>query len=108
MRNLTVIMVVAGILSSLAFAGCAKSAEESELEQRVATLEAIQDITVMRADYCYYCDTGDWQKEAALFTDDAICDFGPFGYYDGKAAITEFFRDLIPAGMDMTMHMVHN
>jgi ketosteroid isomerase-like protein len=108
MRKVTVILVVTGILSSLVFAGCAKSAEQSALEQRVATLEDIQAITALRAEYCYYCDTGDWQKEAALYTDDAVCDFGPFGYYDGKEAITEFFRDLIPAGMDMTLHMVHN
>lgn len=107
MRKITLILVAGGILSSLLFTGCAKSAEQAALEQRVATLEAIQAITVLRAEYCYYADTGDYQKEGTLFTDDAVCDFGPFGLYEGKAAITKFFQDL-PSGMDMTMHMVHN
>lgn len=107
MRRLVPFLLVAGILASVLFAGCAKSAEQAALEQRVATLEAIQDITVLRADYCYYADNGDYQKEGALFTDDAVCDFGPFGFYNGKAEITKFFQDL-PSGMKMTMHMVHN
>jgi len=78
------------------------------LEQRVATLEDIQAITELRSDYCFYADTGDWQKIGGLFTDDAGVDFGPFGVYNGKTEITEFFRDRIPQSMNFTMHMVHN
>ena len=115
MRKSILTLVTVAIAASLIFSGvvstgCASTGDQriQELEATVQELQDVRAIQDLRASYCYYTDTNDWQNIATLFTDDAVCDFGPFGFYDGKAAITEFFRDLLPAGMVFTMHMTHN
>lgn len=106
----TLVVIVSLVVGGVVSTGCAGPGDQriQELEAKVQELQDVRAIQDLRADYCYYTDTNDWQNITALFTDDAVCDFGPFGLYDGKAAITEFFRDLLPAGMVFTMHMVHN
>ncbi len=62
------------------------------LEQRVARLEAIEDIRWLKAEYCGYCDDGyPSDKLGPLFVDDAVWDGGQFGRYEGREAIENFF-----------------
>lgn len=62
------------------------------IEQRIQRLEDIEALRQLKHRYCAYCDAGyDAAPLTALFTDDAIWDGGPMGYFVGRAAIHEFF-----------------
>ena len=50
-------------------------------------LNDLEDIRNLRLDYTHHFDGGDLEALLALFTDDAVADFGPFGIWDGKAAL---------------------
>ena len=65
----------------------------NDLDRRVARLEAIEAIRVLKARYADVCDTGyDAVRMRPLFTDDAVWDGGPrFGRYQGVDAVCEFF-----------------
>ena len=66
---------------------------EATLEQRLARLEAIQEITLLKARYCAYCDDQyDPDGIAGLFTEDGIWDGELFGRHVGRDAIRSFFR----------------
>lgn len=63
------------------------------LEDRIARLEAIEDIRRLKALYCLHCDRDyDPDALAGLFTDDAVWDAGPLrGVHSGRGAIRAFF-----------------
>jgi hypothetical protein len=61
----------------------------SELEEK----EAIRDL--MSA-YCFHVDSGEFDKFAALFTEDAIFEAGPFGKLLGRRAIFDFINAQVP------------
>jgi hypothetical protein len=69
---------------------------EEQLESRLARLEAIEAIRVLKARYADVCDTGyDPVRMRPLFTDDAVWDGGPrFGRYEGIDAVCEFFAGI--------------
>jgi ketosteroid isomerase-like protein len=114
MRKVTIILVTVAVMASLVLVGvvstgCSSSNQQiQDLEAAVQELQDAKEIQELRSSYCYYTDTNDWQSISNLFTDDAVCDFGPFGVYNGKEEVVGFFRDLLPAGMSFTMHMTHN
>jgi hypothetical protein len=64
------------------------------LETRLARLEAIEDIRVLKARYADVCDTGyDPDRMLPFFTQDAVWDGGErFVRYEGIDAIYGFFR----------------
>jgi hypothetical protein len=70
-----------------------EEAMASDLERRVAKLEAVEDIRRLKARYAADCDDGyDPSRLAALFTADAIWDAGPmFGRHVGSEEIYRFF-----------------
>ena len=62
------------------------------LEARIAALEAVEAIRLLKARYCALCDADYPPDElAVLFTEDAVWDGGPFGTHRGRAAIRAFF-----------------
>lgn len=65
----------------------------SELEQRVLRLEAIEAIRALKARYADMCDTGyDPERMKPMFTADAVWDGGDrFGRYEGIDEIYGFF-----------------
>jgi hypothetical protein len=66
---------------------------ELSLEQRISRLESIEQIRTLKAIYCEFCDRGyDPDGIAGLFTEDAVWDGGIFGRYEGKQAISQFFK----------------
>jgi len=78
-----------------------------DLETRIKVLEDIEAIKKLKAKYCYAVDSQEVTGLMALFTEDASVDYGPWGNYDNKEKMTEFFKN-IPAEMPMVMHMVHS
>src|SRR5581483_9614760 len=78
------------------------------LEQRIARLEAIEEIKRLKARYCAYCDDGyDPDGIAGLFTEAGIWDGESFGRHVGRAEIRAFFAR---ASGDITFaaHLVLN
>ena len=66
------------------------------------TLEDLLDIErirKLRVQYSYYLDTGDISSLAALFTDDAVCEFGPFGVWTGRTVIAENYQQVMGASI---------
>ena len=77
------------------------------IEQRITTLEAIEEIKQLKAHYALCADakyTEDHQRkpqdeidkiawdQCSVFTEDALWDNGLFGRFEGKKAIWEFLR----------------
>ncbi|WP_293903165.1 nuclear transport factor 2 family protein [Phenylobacterium sp.] len=52
----------------------------------------IERIRKLRILYSYYLDAGEIDRLVALFTDDAVCEFGPFGVWEGVEMIAENYR----------------
>jgi hypothetical protein len=78
------------------------------VEERLARLEAIEEIRALKAHYCALCDA-DYEPDglAALFLPDGIWDGGPFGRYEGREAIRGFFRG-ISGSIKFAAHLVLN
>jgi SnoaL-like domain len=68
----------------------------AELESRIARLEAIEAIRVLKARYADVCDTGyDPVRMRPFFTEDAVWDGGlRFGRYEGVDAVCGFFAGI--------------
>ena len=79
----------------------------------VEDLLEIETIRRARVRYSYYLDTGDLDGLVALFTDDAVCEFGPFGVWTGKAMIAENYTQVVAGavrekGPFQTLHVNTN
>lgn len=83
-----------------------------ELEELKATLNELRDIEALKslkARYCHLVDARQWNELAELFTEDATCDYGFFGVYNGRDEImNKFFRELVESASSFMVHMVHN
>ena len=78
------------------------------VEQRIARLEAVEEIRTLKAIYCDLCDQNyDPAGLSALFTEDATWDGGPFGRYEGRNAIFDFFKS-ISGSLVFAGHLVTN
>ncbi|MGB3832665.1 MAG: nuclear transport factor 2 family protein [Mesorhizobium sp.] len=79
------------------------------LEERLARIEALEEIRRLKARYCLHCDRGyDGEALAALFTADAVWDAGPHrGVFRGRQAIRDFF-DAISSAIPYAAHLVTN
>ncbi|MBN9509473.1 MAG: nuclear transport factor 2 family protein [Alphaproteobacteria bacterium] len=80
----------------------------SSMDERLARLEAIEEIKALKARYCALCDA-DYDPDglAALFLPDGIWDGGPFGRHEGRAAIRAFFKG-ISGTIRFAAHLVLN
>jgi hypothetical protein len=67
----------------------------TDLEQRVARLEAIEEIKQLKVRYAKICDAGYSPDDVAkVFTDDAVWDGGEqLGRHEGIEAIRKFFGE---------------
>ena len=78
----------------------------------MSTLEDIEAIKQLKAEYCYALDENRLDDLANLFAPDAVCDFRPyFGIVEGRAAIREKFREVEgerPPGSPLAIHVVAN
>ena len=79
------------------------------IEAAVAELMDIEAVKKLKAQYCYFVDEGKWDDLDDLWTEDAVCDYGFFGRYEGKSQIMgTFFRQLVASAATFSAHMVHN
>lgn len=74
----------------------------------VEDLLEIEAIRKLRTLYSYYLDAGELDALVALFADDAVCEFGPYGVWEGKATIRANYevveRPMIEKGGFLTLH----
>ncbi len=78
----------------------------TDLEQRIARLEAIEAIRDLDARYCRALDDGDWDTLVTLFTDDG--EFVGLSRARGHAELRAFFAGLADAGLTAFWHHVTN
>ena len=79
-----------------------------ELAAKIQRLEDIEAIRYLKHQYCAYCDDNyNPDGIAALFTEDAIWDAGPFGRNEGREAIRDYFK-AIPEAISFAIHQVSN
>jgi hypothetical protein len=81
-------------------------AASASLEERVAALEAIEDIKRLKAHYAALCDKGyDPDGIAALCTEDCVWSSNSFGTFAGRAEIRGFFAG-ISSQIQWAMHFM--
>ena len=81
----------------------------SQLEQIVQELKDISDIKKLKSTYCLLVDCGNWNELEDLWTEEAVCDYGFFGRFDGKTEIMDkFFRSIVNEVSTFNAHMIHN
>jgi hypothetical protein len=79
----------------------------NELARKVQEREDIEAIKQLKARYCLYVDTGEPDKVADLFVEQAVWDGGVVGRYEGREAIRTFMRNL-PQLLSFALHYVTN
>lgn len=81
---------------------------DGDLAQRVARLEAIEEIKRLKARYCAYCDDNyDPEGIGSLFVEDGIWDGERFGRHVGRDRIKAFFKS-ISGEIVFAAHLVLN
>jgi hypothetical protein len=74
----------------------------------VEELLEIESIRKLRTLYSYYLDAGELDMLVDLFTEDAECEFGPYGSWKGKKEIRDNYeqveKPLIEKGGFQTLH----
>ena len=76
---------------------------------RLKKLLEIDAIREVRQNYSTYLDTLQVDKLADLYTENALCEFGPYGEWRGRETIRENYRAVVSgdgAGLFHSMH--HN
>jgi ketosteroid isomerase-like protein len=69
---------------------------ERRVQPMASVLEEKEAIRDVMSAYCFYVDNGEFDKFAALFTEDAIFEAGPFGRLIGRQAIYDFINAQVP------------
>jgi ketosteroid isomerase-like protein len=59
----------------------------------VTDLVAIEEIRRVTHWYSWCCDSGDLDGLVAVFTEDAVCVFGPYGTWTGSEQIRQGFAE---------------
>ncbi len=64
---------------------------DTDLAARLARLEDIEAIKALKHRYLQAADRKDLDVFRASFVEDAICDYGPLGSFEGREALVEMF-----------------
>ncbi|SEG81235.1 SnoaL-like domain-containing protein [Thermomonospora echinospora] len=72
-----------------------------QLEKRVEELEAVRDITRLRAEFHRSLNNREWDTLAGLFTDDAHLDYGEYGQAHGSREVRDYYGQLLEQIRDM-------
>tara|TARA_B110000503_G_scaffold81092_1_gene124041 strand:+ start:1436 stop:1909 length:474 start_codon:yes stop_codon:yes gene_type:complete len=65
------------------------SPEEMSRLRRLLEVDAIRRL---RLDYAFFMDLRDFDRMIELFTEDAVCEYGPYGSWHGKTTILENYK----------------
>ncbi len=79
----------------------------TDLEARIARLEAESDIRRLKARYLNACDAKDLDAIRACFTEDAVIDFPPLGTFDLDGLIG-IFTQMAATTPIIDVHQGHN
>ncbi|WP_158578574.1 nuclear transport factor 2 family protein [Spongiactinospora rosea] len=72
-----------------------------QLTKRVAELEAVRDLTSLRAEFHRTLNNQEWDALAALFTDEAHLDYGEYGQAHGSTEVRDYYSRLLEQIRDM-------
>lgn len=67
----------------------------------------IEKIRRMRLEYSYYMDARDLDYVANLYTEDALCEFGPYGSWQGRDTILENFKQVFVGNLKPKFSSLH-
>ncbi|MCP5182195.1 MAG: nuclear transport factor 2 family protein [Pseudomonadales bacterium] len=82
------------------------SAEEIRALRRQLDIEAIRKVKML---YSQYMDSGRIDDLAELFTEDAVCEFGPeYGNWVGRETIRTNYKNVITPPGAITFNAMHN
>lgn len=74
----------------------------------VDELLEIERIRKLRVLYSYYLDAGELDALGDLFSEDAVCEFGPFGVWTGRSTITGNYKKVMaPMVAKGPFHSLH-
>ena len=66
----------------------------SEEIKQLRELLEIEAIRKMRNLYSHLLDSGELDALAAIFTEDALCEFGPYGEWQGRETIRASYQQV--------------
>jgi uncharacterized protein (TIGR02246 family) len=75
------------------------------MQDEIAILTTVYEITQLKARYCRCVDTKDWAGYAACLTDDTVLD-GEGAVHTGRDAVVDFVSQALAEAV--TVHHVHN
>lgn len=79
------------------------------MDAAIARLVDIEALRQLKARYCYLVDEANWDELEGLWTENAVCDYGFFGRYEGRKPIMDsFFRGLVASASTFNAHLLHN
>lgn len=79
----------------------------TDLESRLARLEAESEIRKLKARYLNACDAKEVDVIRACFTEDAVIDFPPLGQFD-LDGLMKIFNDMAATTPIVDVHQGHN
>ena len=79
---------------------------DSELS-RLRRLLEVEAIRQLRIDYTLAMDKRDLDWLISLFTDDALCEYGPYGSWEGKSVILENYRATFTGELEAPFTSLH-
>lgn len=74
----------------------------------VHKLLAIEEIKQIKHRYWRILDQFLSDEIGEVFSENAVCDFGPYGKLEGRENIAEFFREKVFLDYEMAVHAGHN
>ena len=77
-------------------------------DDKIQKLFDIEEVRELRSKYGWCYDQNDLDGLVDLFTDDAVCIFGPYGEWNGKDAIRAGYTGTLSEHGGATMHAVTN
>jgi ketosteroid isomerase-like protein len=66
-----------------------------EQQKQIKKFQDIQELQELHTNYAYLLLARDWEKIADLFSDDAVAILHKRGRFQGKAAITDIFKNVV-------------
>ena len=81
------------------------TSEEIRQLRELLEYEAIRKVRNL---YSHFLDVGDLDALAALFTEDALCEFGPYGQWQGRQNIRENYEQVFLTQIKQTFGSMHN
>jgi ketosteroid isomerase-like protein len=80
----------------------------SEEVHRLRRLLEVEEIRKVRLLYSHLLDEGDISALAEIFTEDALCEFGPYGTWEGRETIRTGFEKSYEQDIKMPFGTLHN